>query len=154
MNKPYLLGIDIGTSACKIAVFERDGNVKASATKDYPVYYPHEGWVEQKPEEWWEAVCAAIREALAEGDIAPEQIAGVGIDGQSGSAIAIDKEGNILTNTPIWMDTRTNDICRRMNEEIGADNLFQVSGNPFQPAYSTPKVIWYRENLPEVYEKN
>lgn len=153
MNKPYLLGIDIGTSACKVAVFERDGSVKASATKDYPVYYPNEGWVEQNPEEWWDAVCAAIREILRNGQVAPEQIAGVGIDGQSWSAIAIDKDGKVLTNNPIWMDTRAHEICQRLNEEIGEDAIFQVAGNPFQPAYTTAKVLWYKENLPEVYEK-
>ena len=52
----YLLGIDIGTSACKIAVFAKDGTVKATGTGDYQVYYPHPGWAEQNPEEWWEAV--------------------------------------------------------------------------------------------------
>ena len=52
----YLLGIDIGTSACKIAVFAKDGTVKATGTGDYQVYYPHPGWAEQNPEEWWEDV--------------------------------------------------------------------------------------------------
>ena len=59
-----LLGIDIGTSACKIAIFDRGGQVLSAATKDYPVYYPHPGWAEQNPEEWWTAVCQAIKEAL------------------------------------------------------------------------------------------
>ena len=90
MSKNYLLGIDIGTSACKVAVFDRNGQVMAYANGDYPVYYPREGWVQQNPEEWWQAVCGAIKECLSKGEISPEQIAGVGIDGQSWSAIAID----------------------------------------------------------------
>ena len=65
----YLLGIDIGTSACKIAVFAKDGTVKATGTGDYQVYYPHPGWAEQNPEEWWEAVCNAIPKVLAKGNI-------------------------------------------------------------------------------------
>ena len=153
MNKPYLMGIDIGTSACKVAVFNREGQVIASASGDYPVYYPADGWVEQNPYEWWEAVCGATKALFAEGTIKPEEIAGVGIDGQSWSAIAIDKDGNVLTNTPIWMDTRAKSICVRLNEEIGEDVVFQVAGNPLQPSYTTPKIIWYKENLPEVYEK-
>ena len=64
MSKNYLLGIDIGTSACKVAVFDRNGQVMASATGDYPVYYPQEGWAQQNPEEWWDAVCGAIQEML------------------------------------------------------------------------------------------
>ena len=82
----YLLGIDIGTSACKIAVFAKDGTVKATGTGDYQVYYPHPGWAEQNPEEWWEAVCDAIPRVLVKGNISPEEIKGIGIDGQSWSA--------------------------------------------------------------------
>ena len=88
----YLLGIDIGTSACKIAVFAKDGTVKATGTGDYQVYYPHPGWAEQNPEEWWEAVCDAIPRVLVKGNISPEEIKGIGIDGQSWSAIAVDKD--------------------------------------------------------------
>ena len=86
-------------------------------------------------------------------DIAPDEIAGIGIDGQSWSAIAIDKEGKVLTNTPIWMDTRAQSICDRLNQEIGADKIFEVAGNSLQPSYSTAKILWYKENLPEVYKK-
>ena len=92
MIKSYLLGIDIGTSACKVALFNKEGQVKAAANGDYPVYYPHEGWAEQNPEEWWSAVCGAIRQVLKESGISPEEIKGIGIDGQSWSAIAIDEE--------------------------------------------------------------
>lgn len=149
----YLLGIDIGTSACKIAVFNKQGEVLSTATGDYAVYYPKQGWAEQNPEEWWVAVCSAIKEALEKGGIDPKQIAGVGIDGQSWSAIAVDKEGNVLTNTPIWMDTRAQDICEELNEKIGANTIFDLAGNSLQPSYTTAKIIWYQRNMPEVYEK-
>lgn len=153
MKQSYLMGIDIGTSACKVAVFDRQGQVLASASGDYPVYYPREGWAEQDPEEWWSAVCGAVRQVLKKADVRPEEIAGVGIDGQSWSAIAIDKDGKVLTNTPIWMDTRAQSICDRLNEDIGADEIFRVAGNSLQPSYTTAKILWYKENLPEVYRK-
>ena len=153
MEKPYLIGIDIGTSACKVAIFERSGSVVAAASGDYPVYYPEEGWAEQNPEEWWDAVCRAVRKVIVNSGIQAEQIAGIGIDGQSWSAIAVDKAGNVLTNTPIWMDTRAQSICDRLNQEIGADNIFQVAGNSLQPSYTTAKILWYKENLPEIYGK-
>lgn len=149
--KSYLLGIDIGTSACKVAVSDRSGRVLAAENGDYPVYYPHEGWAEQNPEEWWKAVCGAVRESIERAGILPEEIAGVGIDGQSWSAIAVDRRGNVLTNTPIWMDTRAQDICDRLNEEIGAEEIFRTAGNSLQPSYTTAKILWYKENLPEVY---
>ena len=149
--KSYLLGIDIGTSACKVAIFDRSGRVLAAENGDYPVYYPHEGWAEQNPEEWWKAVCGAVRGSIERAGILPEEIAGVGIDGQSWSAIAVDRKGNVLTNTPIWMDTRAQDICDRLNEEIGAEEIFRTAGNSLQPSYTTAKILWYKENLPEVY---
>lgn len=151
--KKYLLGIDIGTSACKIAVFNRQGEVVASQTADYEVYYPQKGYAEQNPEEWWEAVCTAIKAALQKADINKEDIAGIGVDGQSWSAIAIDKSGKVLADTPIWMDTRADGICRKLNKKVGEDTIFHLAGNSLQSSYSTAKIIWYRENQPQVYEK-
>lgn len=153
MKQLYLLGIDIGTSACKAALFDRKGQVLAAANGEYPVYYPEEGWAEQNPEEWWSAVCEAVRQVIRKAGIQSEKIAGVGIDGQSWSAIAIDKGGKVLTNTPIWMDTRAQSICDRLNEEIGEDEIFRIAGNSLQPSYTTAKIVWYKENLPEVYSK-
>ena len=63
MNE-YLLGIDIGTSACKVALFQKDGTVIASTNGNYNVYYPHQGWAEQNPDEWWDAVCDAVKRLL------------------------------------------------------------------------------------------
>lgn len=148
-----LLGIDIGTSACKIAVFEKNGTVIAAGSGDYPVYYPQPGWAEQNPDEWWTAVCETIKTLLEKNHIDAREIAGVGIDGQSWSAIPIDQEGNVLANTPIWMDTRAQDICDRINREIGEENIFALTGNSLQPSYTTAKILWYKENLPQMYEK-
>lgn len=148
-----LLGIDIGTSACKIAVFEKNGTVIAAGSGDYPVYYPQPGWAEQNPDEWWTAVCETIKTLLEKNHIDAQEIAGVGIDGQSWSAIPIDQEGNVLANTPIWMDTRAQDICDRINREIGEENIFALTGNSLQPSYTTAKILWYKENLPQMYEK-
>lgn len=117
--KTYLIGIDIGTSGCKIAVFNKAGEVLAAQSGTYPVYYPKPGWAEQNPEDWWNTICQVLPEMLQKAEISPDEIAGIGIDGQSWSAIAVDENGNVLTNTPIWMDTRAQDICDELNERIG-----------------------------------
>ena len=153
MAKQYLLGIDIGTSACKAALFSEDGKVVAMSSGAYPVYYPRPGWAEQNPDEWWEAVCHTVRRVLSDSGTAPSDIAGVGIDGQSWSAIAIDREGDVLANTPIWMDTRAQELCDELNERIGADRIFGLCGNMLQPSYTTAKILWYKENLPQVYKR-
>lgn len=149
----FLLGIDIGTSACKIAVFNKQGQVMADSTGEYNVYYPKPGYAEQDPEDWWKAVCSAVKSALDKGGISPYDIVGIGIDGQSWAAVAVDGTGQVLTNTPIWLDTRSADICARLNERIGRERIFQLCGNPLQPSYATGKVLWYQEHMPEVFAK-
>lgn len=147
-----LLGIDIGTSACKAAAFTADGEVLAQAAQSYGVYYPQAGWAEQDPEEWWAGVCRAVRAVLASG-VRAQDICGVGIDGQSWSAVAVDGAGEVLSRTPIWFDTRAAAQCARMEAQCTGTRLFTVSGNPVQPCYTMPKVLWYRDKRPEVYDR-
>lgn len=151
-QKELLLGIDIGTSACKVALFQKDGTLLAQSNQAYPLYYPAPGWVEQDPEEWWSAICAGIREVLAVSGASPDAVAGIGIDGQSWSAIPVDLDGRCLSRTPIWMDTRSRGICERVTEELGFDRIFEVAGNAFLPSYSTPKMLWFKEERPEIFK--
>jgi len=148
-----ILGIDIGTSACKVAAFNSDGRVLAQASREYNVYYPMPGFVEQDPVEWWKGVTDAIREIINSGKIRPGKIIGIGVDGQSWSAIPVDKNGNVLHNTPIWMDTRSKELCNEITEKIGFERIFSISGNSFEPTYSTPKILWFKYNKPEVFNK-
>lgn len=148
-----LLGIDIGTSACKTALFDESGAVIAQTNQPYPVYYPNLGWAEQDPEEWWSAVCAGISQILKESGIDPKSIAGIGIDGQSWSCIPVDAQGNCLARTPIWMDTRADQICRTVRERVGFERIFETAGNDFLPSYSTPKMLWFKQEHPEIFEK-
>ncbi|MCR5487548.1 MAG: xylulokinase [Lachnospiraceae bacterium] len=151
--RDLLLGIDIGTSSCKVAVFTPEGEVAASRSAEYEVYRPKPGWAEQDPEDWVRGIYGCIRRIFEETDVKAEEIRGIGVDGQSWSAIAVDSDGKVLTNTPIWMDMRSQDICDRLTSQIGQDKIFGLAGNALKPSYTTAKIIWYRENLPEVYEK-
>lgn len=78
-----------------------------------------------------ECCLSGSKKVIEKAGIQPEEIAGIGIDGQSWSAIAMDKDGNVLTNTPIWMDTRAQSICDRLNKEIGADQILKYPVTPF-----------------------
>ena len=149
--RELLLGLDIGTSACKAAVFHSDGEVIATESKSFPVHHPERGYADQDPNDWWQAVSYCTRKIFAEKNVSPHEISAIGIDGQSWAAVPVDKNGNCLCNTPLWMDTRAKEICNDINNRIGAKNIFSISGNPLKPGYTTPKVIWYKKNLPEVY---
>jgi len=150
--KEYLLGIDIGTSSCKTAVFDRAGHVMASASASYPVAYPHAGWAEQDPADWWDGVCRALKQLWAGVPITPADIAAVGVDGQSWSAIALDGRGGVLCPTPIWMDTRSAEICERVTREMG-EEMFALCGNALSPTYTTGKVLWMRDRFPDLFDK-
>lgn len=153
MNKSLLLSIDIGTSSCKVAVFDKSGNVIVSDTQPYPTYYPKPGWVEQNPNEWWEAVCKAIKKVTSLDVIDVNNIKGVGVTGQSWSAIPMNKEGKVLANTPIWLDTRSALICEEIEQKIDSDDLFNISGNPLQPTYTLPKLLWFKKHKEDVYNE-
>ena len=147
----WLLGVDIGTSSCKTALFDPEGKIAAQGGSEYPVSYPRTGWAEQDPEDWWKGVCRAIREMITRSEVNPAEIAGIGVDGQSWSAIALDKAGNVLCPTPIWTDTRSEAVCRETADRLTEEKLFSLCGNPSQPGYTWPKILWYRENRPEVF---
>lgn len=149
----YLLGIDVGTSACKTALFDENGEVVADATEGYPVCYPRTGWAEQDPEEWFGAVARGVRAVVERSKISPREIAGIGVDGQSWSAVALDRDGNLLGKTPIWQDTRSAKLCREAEERIGEERILGLCGNKLSPTYSTGKLLWYREELPGLWAK-
>lgn len=145
-----LLGIDIGTSACKTAVFDRNGKVLAEASEAYPIYYSNGGWAEQNPEEWFSAVVRAMQKISKRIDT--KTIRAVGVSGQSWSCIPVDKDGNVLHNTPIWFDTRSKKQCDELIKKIGKENIYNLCKNPVEPSYTTPKILWFKENCPGVYE--
>lgn len=149
----YLLGIDIGTSACKVALFRPNGEAVAQALCEYPVFYPEAGWAEQNPEDWWAGVFKAVRQVLNTSGIPASGIAAVGVDGQSWSAVAVDAQGSSLCNTPIWTDTRARAECDQIRARVPEETLFQVCGNPIQPSYTLPKILWYQNHLPDVYAR-
>ncbi len=151
--KACLLGIDIGTSACKAALFSQSGQVLSQVSRQYPVHYPHPGWAEQNPDDWWQAACSAIREVIDSSGAKPGDIAGIGVAGQSWSAILVGPQGEVLLPTPIWTDTRALKECEEIARLVPEETLFSCCGNPLRPEYSLPKVKWYQRCAPDAYGK-
>ena len=150
--KNLLIGIDIGTSGLKTAVFSPETGLVAAVSEDYPVDYPHPGWAEQDPDIWWNAVVRSLNRLWTEEKVDPADVAGLAVDGQSWSCIPIDRQGRVLHKTPIWIDTRADEICRRAEEQGLSERAFQTGQNPFKPSYTTPKILWFKEEKPEVYK--
>jgi len=149
----YLLGIDIGTSGCKIGLFTADGTPLFQSAHPYKTIYPDPGYAEQDPEEWWRAVCHTVRRMLAETGMDGKRIRAIGVDGQSGSALPVDRAGNPLRHAMIWFDRRSAKQCEEMRRNVDEEELFRISGNPVSPSYTTPKMLWMKEKEPELYKK-
>ncbi len=153
MTDEYLVGIDIGTSGCKVGLFTPDGTVLFQGTRSYPTYYPQSGYAEQTPEDWWRAVCDNLQHMFRQTGIDSRRIKGIGVDGQSGAAIPMDAQGRALRNAIIWLDRRSVKQCEQLEQTIGREKLFAVSGNPMSPSYVTGKIVWIRENEPDIYRQ-
>jgi xylulokinase len=147
----YLAGIDIGTSGCKAALFTTDGELVFQGTQPYPTYYPAPGFAEQNPEEWWAAVCRNLRSMLLQTGVDPKRIKGIGVDGQSGSAIPMGKRNRPLRNAIIWLDRRSAAQYEALKRSVGEDEIFAVSGNPLSPSYVTGKILWIKEHEPDLF---
>ena len=151
--RELLLAIDQGTSGAKITVFDLEGCVIAENKKDYETFYPAEGYVEQDCEQWWQVIAQGIKEMFDQKAVLPQEIKGIGIDGTSWAMIPIDKEGAVLHKTLIWLDRRASSEAEWMKEVAGEQELIQISGNPVDASYITPKILWFKKQYPKLYEK-
>lgn len=149
----YLLGIDIGTSGTKTVLFAPDGTVIASDISEYPLYQPQNGWAEQKPEDWWEAVCKTCKSVLKKSKAAPDEIKGIGLSGQMHGLVMLDDENKVIRPSIIWCDGRTGAECREITEKVGAQRLIGITANPALAGFTASKIIWVKKNEPENYKR-
>src|SRR5713226_4812965 len=151
-----LLGIDLGTTGVKAALFAADdGHPLSSAFVDYPLIHPHPGWAEQNPDDWWQATLTAIRGCLAGGvrqpRIASTDIRGVGLSGQMHGVVLLDADHQVLRPCIIWADQRSDAQCRWITERVGASQLIDYVSNPALTGFTAPKLLWVRDNEPEIF---
>ena len=152
-----LLGIDLGTTGVKAALFSADdGHVFSSAFVDYPLMHPQPGWAEQDPAAWWQATITAIRTCLVGAvrhNVQPADVRGVGLSGQMHGVVLLDEHHQVLRPCIIWADQRSEAQCRWMTERVGAARLIELVSNPALPGFSAPKLLWIRDNEPEIFSR-
>ena len=147
----YLLGIDVGTSGTKVALFTEGGRSICAHTAEYPMYQPRNGWAEQRPEDWWDAVAEGVQAVTAQ--VGPGEIAGVGLSGQMHGLVMLDEAGRVLRPAIIWCDQRTGAECAEMERTIGRERLIALTGNPAMTGFTAAKILWVRRHEPEIYER-
>jgi xylulokinase len=149
----YLLGIDVGTTGSKALLVGADGSMKAEATTEYPMHTPQPLWAEQDPADWWAATVASIKRLLSERDVTPDRVVGVGLTGQMHGLVLLDAQGEVLRPCIMWNDQRTAAQCAAIYAQLGEAEVLRLTGNPMLPGFTAPKIVWVRENEPEVYAK-
>jgi len=152
-NERLLLGIDISTTGAKALLITLNGRVISSATTPLELSTPHPLWSEQEPDEWWHGIKLSIRKALTEANIKGDEISAIGMTGQMHGLVLLDGEGKVLRPSILWNDQRTGAQCDEMRTLIGKERLIEISGNDALTGFTAPKILWVKENEPEIYNK-
>lgn len=148
------LGIDIGTGGSRAVLIDSQGEVVAAETVEHaPFASPEIGWAEQDASDWWRASVAAIRAVLKKENVKVEEIGAIGFSGQMHGAVLLDENDEVLRPALIWCDQRTEKQCREITEKIGAARLIQLVSNPAVTGLTLPKLLWVRENEPEIWAR-
>ena len=145
------IGIDLGTSACKFLLTNEKGEILNIVSEEYPLEFPHPGWSQQAPEDWWKAVQKGIPRLIEGHDGA--EVAGIGCGGQMHGLVVLDKDDNVIRPAILWNDGRTQPQTEYLNNEIGKDVLSERTANIAFAGFTAPKILWMKENEPELFEK-
>ena len=150
MPSETILTFDIGTSACKVCLWDARGMLLASSDEAYPIHHPQPDWAEQDPEDWWRASVAAASRCLAGQD--PRRVAVVGLSSQREGVVPVGRDGMPLARCIIWMDRRCRDQADRLAQEFGSSFLHRLTGLSPDPNYTACKLLWLREHQPDLID--
>ncbi|MDE2146580.1 MAG: FGGY-family carbohydrate kinase [Burkholderiales bacterium] len=153
----YVIGVDVGTASARAGVFDLRGDMVASAKHEITLFHAAGAIVEQSSGEIWRAVCLAVRAAVAQAKLRPEQVAGIGFDatcslvvlGAGGEALAVGPSEQAERNVIVWMDHRALVQAQRINAT--SHPVLQYVGGRISPEMETPKLLWLLENRPRVF---
>jgi xylulokinase len=146
------LGIDVGSSGCKVSAVDIKGNIVGSGAKTYKTDYPQPGWAEQDPEDWYRSTCQAIQECLREGSIDPKEVAAISFDGPAHNVALMDEENHILRPTIHWSDTRSIQQCDFLKNRY-QDTIFKITYHQPNPSWTLAQLLWLKENEPGTWKK-
>ncbi len=142
-----LLGIDVGTSGCKVLLIDETGTVLKQASAEYPLSVPQPMWSEQNPEDWWAGVQSCL------GEINEPEVDAIGVTGQMHGAVFLDAAGEVIRPAILWNDQRTVEECADIDRIVGADRVRAITCNPPLTGFQLPKLIWLRKNEPENFAR-
>jgi D-ribulokinase len=157
-NARFVVGVDVGTGSARAGIFDLDGRMLATAKQDITLYRASGSMVEQSSTEIWAAVCHAVKEAIAQADLSPEQIVGIGFDatcslvvlGAGGTPLPVGPSEVAERDIIVWMDHRAVEQAERIN--AAGHGVLKYVGGKISPEMETPKLLWLLENRPTVFD--
>jgi len=148
-----IIAHDLGTTGNKASLHSDDGKMLQHCTISYPAHFASGGVAEQNPMDWWNAVGGASKKLLQMANVSADQITGIGISGQMMGAIFLDENFNPTRDAIIWADFRAQKQSDLLIEKIGLEKAYKKLGHRINPTYSISKVMWVRDNQPDIWAK-
>ncbi|WP_122645397.1 xylulokinase [Enterococcus mediterraneensis] len=148
----YVLGVDLGTSSLKGLVVDREGQVVASASKDYPLLHPQTGYSEQDPQEWLDAFVDVVQQLTTKVADFTKELEGISFSGQMHSLVVLDENEQVLRPAILWNDVRTTKQCQEIMATFG-ETLLSITKNRALEGFTLPKILWIQENEPAVWQQ-
>lgn len=145
------IGVDLGTSSVKLLLVGEDGTILNTVTQTYKVSYPHDGWSEQNPEDWYSGVIGGIIRLLIDQD--KTKVKGIGVGGQMHGLVVLDKDDKVIRPCILWNDGRTQAETDYLNNEIGKSKLSDMTANIAFAGFTAPKILWLKRNEPQSFER-
>ena len=149
----YLIGIDVGTSATKTVLFDEEGTVIASASKEYGMIQPQNGWAEQNPGDWKNAVFETLSEVRERSGVPAGAIKGIGLSGQMHGLVMLDEDNEVIRPSIIWCDQRTGGQVEEMLQIMPRERWIELTANPPLTGWTAAKILWVKKHEPENYQK-
>ena len=148
----FLVGIDVGSSACKCIIVDDRLRPISQGAQTYPTHYPQAAAAEQDPEDWYRSACQAIRSCLESSGIEPASVAGIAVAGPAHSVALMNGAGDILHPTVHWSDLRSTPQAERLETDCG-DAILAAALCRVNPAWTLPQLLWLRENRHTIYRR-
>ncbi|NLC75224.1 MAG: xylulokinase, partial [Clostridiales bacterium] len=145
------IGVDLGTSAVKLLLMDEKGKIRNIVSKEYPLFFPHPGWSEQNPEDWFSRSIEGLKELVSEED--RKNVAGISFGGQMHGLVILDENDEVIRPAILWNDGRTTKETDYLNNVVGKDKLSAYTANIAFAGFTAPKILWVKTNEPDNFAR-
>ncbi len=137
------LGIDVGTTGCKVVAFDEEGKIVALSYREYPLYYPQTGWIELDAEEVYQAVEDSLLEISQK--LRHDPPCSLAISSQGEAVVPVGEKGECLARSIVTFDQRGDEFVPFWEEKIGRKRFFELTGTSLSGIGTVNKILWWKK---------